>query len=92
MGRILIIDDEQRMLQLMKLYLTPHGHTCHLVDSAEKALELVRTVPIDLALLDVMMPEMDGWILCQKIQQSADFPIIMLTARNQKDDILRGMK
>ncbi|WP_255366258.1 hypothetical protein [Exiguobacterium sp. KRL4] len=41
MARILIVDDEQRMLQLMKLYLTPRGHTCYLVDSAEKALELV---------------------------------------------------
>ncbi len=90
MARILIVDDEPRMLQLMKLYLTPYGHTCHLVDSAQKALKLVRSVPIDLALLDVMMPEMDGWTLCQKIRQIADFPIIMVTARNQKEDILRG--
>ena len=90
MARILIVDDEPRMLQLMKLYLTPYGHTCHLVDSAQKVLKLVRSVPIDLALLDVMMPEMDGWTLCQKIRQVADFPIIMVTARNQKEDILRG--
>lgn len=90
MARILIVDDEQRMLQLMKLYLTPYGHTCHLVDSAEKALEIVKTVPIDIALLDVMMPEMDGWTLCESIRRIADFPIIMVTARNQMEDVVRG--
>jgi len=90
MARILIVDDEQRMLQLMKLYLTPYGHTCHLVDSAEKAIEIVKTVPIDIALLDVMMPEMDGWTLCENIRRIADFPIIMVTARNQMEDVVRG--
>ncbi|MDW2887008.1 response regulator transcription factor [Exiguobacterium artemiae] len=90
MARILIVDDEQRMLQLMKLYLAPYGHTCHLVDSAEKALEIVKTVPIDIALLDVMMPEMDGWTLCENIRRIADFPIIMVTARNQMEDVVRG--
>ncbi|MCK2158804.1 MULTISPECIES: response regulator transcription factor [Exiguobacterium] len=92
MARILIVDDEQRMLQLMKLYLEPYGHTCHLVDSAEKALEIVKTVPIDLALLDVMMPDMDGWTLCENIRRMVDFPIIMVTARNQMEDVLRGRK
>lgn len=92
MARILIVDDEQRMLQLMKLYLVPYGHTCHLADSAEKALDIVKTVPIDLALLDVMMPDMDGWTLCENIRRMADFPIIMVTARNQMEDVLRGRK
>ena len=90
MARILIVDDEVRMRQLLELYLRPYGHTCLLADSAEQALQLVQTVPIDLGLLDVMMPEVDGWTLCQNIRQFADFPIIMVTARNQREDVLRG--
>lgn len=90
MARILIVDDEVRMRQLLELYLRPYGHTCLLAESAEQALQLVQTVPIDLALLDVMMPEVDGWTLCQNIRQFADFPIIMVTARNQREDVLHG--
>ncbi|WP_047395058.1 MULTISPECIES: response regulator transcription factor [unclassified Exiguobacterium] len=89
MPHVLIVDDEPRMLELLKLYIQPYGYTCQLVDSAQQALELCCQNVFDLILMDVMMPDMDGWTCCRLIRKHSNIPILMVTARNQREDIIR---
>lgn len=92
MEKILIVDDEKRMVDLIELYLRPYHYECQKVLSGKEALDLLDEDRFDLVLLDIMMPEMDGWELCEAIRKKSDVPIIMLTARDQQDDIVRGLK
>lgn len=92
MKKIVLVDDEIRMLDLLSLYLTPKGYTCEKLTSAIDAIHYLETSTADLILLDVMMPEMDGWEACKEIRNKWDIPIIMLTARSEKADIVAGLK
>ncbi|SFJ86328.1 MULTISPECIES: response regulator transcription factor [unclassified Bacillus (in: firmicutes)] len=91
MAKLLLVDDEERMLRLLDLFLSPRGHFCMKVTSAQDALELIQQKEFDLILLDVMMPKMDGWEACFQIRQISNVPIIMLTARNQNYDMVKGL-
>ncbi|WP_153464231.1 response regulator transcription factor [Halobacillus sp. SY10] len=91
MTRILLVDDEQRMLNLLSLYLTPHGMTCDQALSGYQALKQLDKKSYDLILLDIMMKNMDGFETCKKIKERTDIPVIMLTAKDQKHDILHGL-
>ncbi|QPA32852.1 response regulator transcription factor [Thermaerobacillus caldiproteolyticus] len=92
MTRIVLVDDEQRMLDLLELYLAPKGYECIKCRSGEEAMDYVRHNVCDLILLDVMMPYMDGWETCRNIRQFSDVPIIMVTARDHKLDVVKGLK
>ncbi len=92
MTKILLVDDEERMLDLLALYLEPKGYKCVKITSGEKAIEHIKKYQYDLVLLDVMMPEIDGWEACNKIRQFSEVPIIMVTAREEKEDIVKGLK
>ncbi|AND42916.1 MAG: response regulator transcription factor [Bacillota bacterium] len=92
MKTILLVDDETRMLDLLALYLMPLGYNCVKKRSAIDAILYLESHPVDLILLDVMMPEMDGWTACKEIKKFRDIPIIMLTARSEKPDIVKGLK
>lgn len=92
MHKILLVDDEQRMLDLLALYLTPHNYHCTKAQGANEALYQLNQNPFDLVLLDIMMPDVSGWELCAKIRSFSDVPIIMLTAREQQEDIVKGLK
>ncbi|MFP3355763.1 response regulator transcription factor [Planococcus sp. SIMBA_143] len=92
MKKILLIDDEQRMLDLLALYLTPHHYQCIKAQGPWEALRHLETQAFDIVLLDIMMPEMSGFELCVKIRSFSDVPIIMLTAREQQEDIVKGLK
>lgn len=91
MKTILLVDDEIRMLDLLSLYLSPFYH-CVKVTSGREAIACMEDAPADLILLDIMMPDMDGWETCKKIKQFSDVPIIMLTARNEKIDVVKGLQ
>lgn len=91
MKKILLVDDEQRMLDLIELFLLPHGFSCIKETSGGKAVDIVRNENISLVLLDIMMPEIDGWEVCERIREFSDVPIIMLTARSDKDDVVKGL-
>jgi DNA-binding response OmpR family regulator len=91
MTTILLVDDETRMLDLLSLYLTPLGYKCVHHTSAIDAINFLEDHHADLILLDVMMPEMDGWEACREIRRHWDTPIIMLTARSEKHDIVQGL-
>ncbi|WP_299092711.1 response regulator transcription factor [uncultured Metabacillus sp.] len=92
MKTVLLIDDEERMLNLLSLYLSPHGYKCIKKVSAEDGIIYLENETVDLVILDVMMPGMDGWTTCKKMREFSDVPIIMLTARGDKADIVRGLK
>ncbi len=89
--QILVVDDESRMRKLVKDFLEREGFT---VLEAADGMEAVDTFyehkDIDLIILDVMMPRMDGWQVCREIRQSSQVPIIMLTARSEERDELQG--
>lgn len=92
MNKVLIVDDEKRMLDLIALYLRPHKYVCQKAQGANEALSYLESETFDIVLLDIMMPEMDGWELCQEIREISDVPIIMLTARDQREDIIKGLQ
>ncbi|KAA0965308.1 response regulator transcription factor [Sporosarcina sp. ANT_H38] len=91
MRTILLVDDEQRMLDLIELFLIPHGFRCIKETSGQKAIEILNQKKISLVLLDIMMPEIDGWEVCRKIREFSEVPIIMLTARSDKIDLVKGL-
>src|SRR5216117_285897 len=92
MKTILLVDDETLMLDLFSLYLSPYGYKCLKSKSGMEALQLLSIEKADLVILDVMMPEMDGWTTCKKIREVSDVPIIMLTARSETVDVIKGLK
>ncbi|MDR6998774.1 response regulator transcription factor [Neobacillus niacini] len=92
MKTILLVDDETRMLDLLCLYLAPYDFRCIKAESGKVALTHIKKENVDIVLLDVMMPEMDGWLTCRKIREFSDVPIIMLTARSETADVIKGLK
>ena len=84
MNKVLLIDDEERMLELLTLYLKPYPYFCRKAVGAKAGLKFVKEEKFDLILLDIMMPEMNGWEVCREIRQYSDVPIIMVTARGLK--------
>ncbi|MFG6120871.1 response regulator transcription factor [Thalassobacillus sp. B23F22_16] len=92
MIKALLVDDEQRMIDLIRLYLEPEGFRCDQAVSGEEAVEKVKIGSFDIVLLDIMMPGMSGWEVCQSIREISEVPIIMVTAREQKEDIVKGLK
>ncbi|MGE6489777.1 response regulator transcription factor [Paenisporosarcina sp. NPDC076898] len=91
MTTILLVDDEQRMLDLLELFLMPNDYKCLKAKSGEEALKLLASKEIHLVVLDVMMPGMDGWKTCEEIRKRSAVPILMLTARTEKSDVVKGL-
>lgn len=88
---ILVVDDEREIADLVVLYLQNEGFRVSKAYDAAGALELVGSEPLDLAVLDVMLPDMDGFQLCQRIRETRRFPIIMLTAKGDGMDKITGL-
>lgn len=88
---ILIVDDEVEIADLLELYLKNEGYEVRKYYTGKEALECIRTKQIDLAILDVMLPDMDGFSICQKIREKYFFPIIMLTAKVEDIDKIMGL-
>ncbi|MDD2431614.1 MAG: VanR-ABDEGLN family response regulator transcription factor [Firmicutes bacterium] len=91
MGSILVVDDEREIADLLELYLRNDGFTVHKFYNGTDVLECVNTTELDLAILDVMLPDIDGFTLCQKIREKYYFPIIMLTAKVEDLDKIMGL-
>jgi len=79
------------MLDLIELFLIPHGFRCIKETNGQAAIETLKHENINLVLLDIMMPEIDGWEVCRKIREFSDVPVIMLTARSDKLDLVKGL-
>ena len=91
--KILIVDDEQRIRKLLRDYLIRDGYTVYEASNGRQALDIFNSeANIALIILDVMMPEMDGWQVCSEIRKTSKVPIIMLTAKSDERDELRGFE
>ena len=88
---ILVVDDEQAITDLVEVYLRNENFTVHKFYNGADALKCVETTPLDLAILDVMLPDIDGFRLCQRIREEHYFPIIMLTAKVEDMDKIMGL-
>jgi DNA-binding response OmpR family regulator len=89
--RILIVDDEPRYLRLLEANLRTEGYDVVTAADGQKAIDLFSAAPADLVLLDVMMPNLDGFETCQRLRQFSNVPIIMLTARGDEQDRVKGL-
>ena len=88
---ILIVDDEPRYLRLLEANLRTEGYEIITAQNGKEAIEMFSANPVDLILLDIMMPQMDGFTVCQRIRQYSNVPIIVLTAKGEEQDRVRGL-
>mgnify|MGYP004669219165 FL=1 len=91
MYRILICDDQKDIVNALKIYLTPEGYDLYEAYNGQQAVELCKEKQMDLILLDVMMPVMDGVTATAKIREFSNAPIILLTAKSETEDKVLGL-
>lgn len=90
--KILVVDDEKPIVDILKLNLEKNGFAVRTAYDGEQALSIVEQENLDLVLLDVMLPKMDGFMVCQKVREISAVPIIMLTAREEEVDKVLGLE
>ena len=90
--QILVVDDESRMRKLVKDFLQREGYSVLEAGDGMEAMDIFYEQKIDLVILDVMMPKMDGWQVCREVRETSKVPIIMLTARSEERDELQGFE
>ena len=93
-GRILIVDDDPQAVEILTRMLEREGYDCISAASGAAALQLLRAQAVDVILLDVMMPEMDGLQVCERLRQDSELrqiPVILLTAKDDMETRSRGM-
>lgn len=88
---ILIVDDEKEIADLVGLYLGNEGYTVSVYNTGKEALQSAETQHYDLAILDVMLPDLDGFSICRKLREKYFYPIIMLTAKVEDLDKILGL-
>lgn len=91
-SKILVVDDEQSIVDIIAYNLNKEHFDVICAEDGEKALELFKTENPDLILLDIMMPKVDGYKVCQIIRQTSDVPVIMITARTDEIDKVMGLE
>jgi two-component system, OmpR family, response regulator len=89
---ILIVEDEHILREIMKDYFSNEGYNVLEAGDGKAALQMFQENNVDLLILDIMLPELDGWSVCRRIRKTSNVPIIMLTARVDEDDTLLGFE
>lgn len=89
--KILVVDDEKEIADLIEVYLKNDGYIVYKFYNGIEALKCIESTEIDLAILDVMLPDIDGFRICQKIREHYYYPIIMLTAKVEDSDKIMGL-
>ena len=90
--KILIVEDEANIRELLRLYLEREGYTVLEAENGVEGIKKWKSDKLDMLLLDVMMPVMDGWAVCREIRAESDVPIIMLTAKGETADRVSGLE
>ncbi len=90
--RILVVDDEERMVRFIRLNLEHDGFQVSEAFNGKEAIQKIRDVTPDLILLDVMMPDIDGFEVLETVREVSQVPVIMLTAKGEEDDRVRGLE
>ena len=91
MQHILVCDDEKDIVAALKIYLESDGYCVHTAYSGEEALRVAKTEPVQLALMDIMMPGMDGITAMAKLREFSNIPVILLTAKSEDSDKILGL-
>ncbi len=91
-GKILIVDDDTNICELLRLYIEKEGYQAVLAHDGEQAIEVFNREQPNLVLLDIMMPKLDGWQVCREIRKTSDCPIIMITAKGEVFDKILGLE
>src|SRR3954469_17859745 len=89
---VLVVDDEKMIRSLLKMSLQRMGYEVTTADDGAEALDLFQSQQFDLVMLDILMPKVDGFTVCSELRRVSDVPIVMLTALNRPDDIVRGLE
>ncbi|SDT53046.1 two component transcriptional regulator, winged helix family [Paenibacillaceae bacterium GAS479] len=89
---ILIVEDQHVLREIMKEYLVDEGYSVLEAGDGKQALALFQEHEIDLIILDIMLPEIDGWSVCRRIRKTSSVPVLMLTSRSDEDDTLLGFE
>ena len=92
MLKILLVDDDPNIRQLVNLYLQKEGFEVMMADRGDEALKMFKASPPNLILLDIMLPGMDGWQVCREVRKISNIPIIMLTAKDETFDKVLGLE
>ena len=90
--KILAVEDDKNIADLIRLYMEKEGMECQTAGSGVEGLEKFQSFQPDLVLLDIMLPGMDGWAVCRKIRETSKTPIIMLTAKGELEDKVNGLE
>ena len=91
-GKILVVDDDKNICELLRLYIEKDGFQVVIANDGKRALEMFRAEQPDLIMLDIMLPELDGWQVCREIRKESQCPIIMLTAKSEVFDKVLGLE
>ncbi len=89
---IVVIDDDLEMTTMLGTLLKRKGYNVETANDGQEGLQLVSEVQPDLVILDLMMPEMDGWEVCRRLRDISDVPVIMLTAKGVEEDMVKGLR
>ncbi len=90
--KIMVVDDDSNICELLRLYLEKEGYEAVIAENGAEALTQFDAVQPDLILLDVMMPQLDGWQVCRELRKKSTVPIIMLTAKGEVFDKVLGLE
>ncbi len=90
--KILIIDDDEKLTRLLERFLGDFGFSVSSAHRPSQGLKLIKKTPFDLVILDIMLPEMDGFEVCKVIRKTSTIPIIMLTAKGEEEDVVTGFE
>lgn len=92
MPKVVVVDDDANIRELVRLYLEDEGYEIIQKSNGEEALEYVENHAVDLVILDIMMPKMNGWDLCANLREFGEMPILMITAKGEATDRIKGFK
>ncbi|MFB5283040.1 response regulator transcription factor [Peribacillus sp. Hz7] len=89
---VLVVDDEEDMRTLIEMYLLNSGYHCLQAQDGEETIRCLEHTTVDLILLDIMMPQRDGFLVCEEIRRKSDVPIIFVSAKGEEWDKVKGLK
>jgi len=89
---VLVVDDEEDMRTLIEMYLLNSGYHCLQAQDGKEAIRCLEHATVDLILLDIMMPQRDGFLVCEEIRRKSDVPIIFVSAKGEEWDKVKGLK
>lgn len=92
LGKVLVVDDDKNICELLRLYLEKEGYSVILSHDGEEAIVKFNALKPDIVLLDIMLPGVDGWQVCREIRKKSNVPIIMITAKGETFDKVLGLE